>query len=136
MDELHLKFTGADGLSRFYGDQLGGIQQPVLLQLQLDEPGRQPGTVDGHIDLLEHVGDGADVILVPVGDEHTTQSAVVLHQIADVGDDAVDAVHIIAGESHTTVHHDDLTAIFVGGHVLADLIETAKRDDLEFFCHK
>lgn len=60
----------------------------------------------------------------------------VFHQIADVGNDAVDAVHIVAGEGHATVHHDDVAAVLIDGHVLADLIQTAKGNDLEFFCHK
>ena len=64
------------------------------------------------------------------------RSAVVLHQIADVGDDAVDAVHIVPGKGHAAVHDDDLAAVLIGGHVLADLIETAQRNDFQFFCHK
>ena len=91
--------------------------------------------LDGEIDLLENIGNRADVILVSVGDEKTPQAVVVLHQVADVGDDAVDAVHIIAGKCHTAVHHDDLAAILIHGHILADLVKTAKRDDFQFFCH-
>ena len=136
MDKLHLKFAGLHGLAGLYGDELRGVQKAVLLQLQLDEPGGKAGAVDGGVDLLENVGDGADVILVSVGDKHTPQTAVVLYQIADVGDDAVNAVHIVAGEGHAAVHDDDLAAVLVGGHVLADLIQTAQRDDLQFFCHK
>ena len=77
----------------------------------------------------------ADVILVPVGDEQAAEAVVVLHQIGHVGDHAVDAVHVIAGERHAAVHHDDLAAVFIGGHVLADLVETAKGNDLQFFSH-
>ena len=43
----------------------------MLLQLQLDQPRGEPRAVDGHIDLLEHIRDGPDVILMPVGDEQT-----------------------------------------------------------------
>ena len=52
-----------------------------------------------------------------------------------VRDDAVDAVHVVAGEGHAAVHHDDLAAVLIGGHVLADLVETAQGDDFQFFCH-
>ncbi len=34
------------------------VQQTVLLQLQLDEARGHPGAVDGHVDLLEHIGNG------------------------------------------------------------------------------
>ena len=135
MDELYLEFACPDGLARLHGDELGGAHQPVLLQLQLDKPRREFRAVDGQVDLLEHIGDGADVILVAVGDEQTPQTAAVLHQIRHVGDDAVDAVHVVAGECHAAVHHDD-PAVLIGGHVLADLVQTAKRDDFQFFCHK
>ena len=71
MDELHLEFACPDGLPRLHGDELGGAHQPVLLQLQFDKPRREFRAVDGQVDLLEHIGDGADVILVAVGDEQT-----------------------------------------------------------------
>ena len=107
----------------------------MLLELQLDEPGGEPGAVDRDIDLLENIWDGADVVLMAVGDEQAPQPGFVLDEIGHVGDDAIDAVHIIAGEGHAAVHHDDLAAVLIGGHVLADLVETAKRDDFQFFCH-
>ena len=129
MDELHLKFSGPDGLPRLHRDELGGLQQPVLLQLQLDQARGQAGAVNGHVDLLENVGNGADVILMPVGDKQPPETVVVLHQIADIGDDAVNTVHIVTGECHAAVHHDDLTAVFISGHVLADLVEPAKGND-------
>ena len=71
-----------------------------------------------------------------VGDEETPDAGFVLDEVGDVGDDAVDAVHIIPGEGHAAVHHDDLAAVLVGGHVFADLIEAAQRDNFQFFCHK
>ena len=90
----------------------------------------------GGVDLLEDVVNGADVVLVPVGDEHAPQAAVVLHQIANVGNDAVDAVHVVSGKGHAAVHDDNLAAVLVGGHILADLVQAAQRNDLQFFCHK
>ena len=99
------------------------------MKLQLDEPGGKAGAVDGHIHLLENIGNGPDMVLMAMGDEQAPQPGSVLDEIGDVGDDAVDAVHIIAGEGHSAVHHDDLAAVFVNGHILADLIETAERDD-------
>ena len=136
MDELHGELACPDALARLYGDELGGFHQLVLLQLQLDETGGEAGAVDGHVDLLEHIGDGADVVLVAVGDEQAPDSGLVLDEVADIGDHAVDAVHVITGEGHTTVHHDDFAAVFIGGHVLADLVETAKGNDFQFFCHR
>ena len=79
VDELHLEFPGPHGLPRLNGDEPCGADQPVLLQLQLDEPRREPCAVDGQVDLLEHIGDRADVVLVSVGDEQSPQPGAVLH---------------------------------------------------------
>ena len=136
MDELHLELAGADGAARLHGDDLGGVQQLVLLELELDKAGGEAGAVDGHVHLLEHIGDGADVILVAMGDEEAAEATAVFDEVADIGNDAVDAVHVVAGEGHAAVHHDDLAAVLIDGHVLADLVEAAQRDDFQFFCHK
>ena len=108
----------------------------MLLQFEPDETGGKAGAVDGHVDLLEHVRDGAHMVLVAVGDEQAPDPGPVLDEVADVGNDEVDAVHVVPGEGHAAVHHDDLAAVLIGGHVLADLIETAQGDDFQFFCHR
>ena len=136
VDELHGELARPDALARLHGDELGGLHQLVLLQLQLDEAGGEAGAVDGHVHLLEHVGNGAHMVLMSVGDEQAPDAGPVLDEVADVGDDAVDAVHVVPGEGHAAVHHDDLAAELVGGHVLADLVETAQGNDLQFFCHR
>ena len=82
MDELHLELAGLHGLACLHRHQLGAVQQPVLLELQLDESGGEAGAVNGHVDLLEHIGDGPDVILVAMGDEQAPQPGLVFHQIA------------------------------------------------------
>ena len=76
------------------------------------------------------------MVLVAVGDEQAPDAGFVFDEVADIGNHAVDAVHIIAGEGHTAVHHDDLAAVFIGGHVLSNLVETAKGDNFQFFCHR
>ena len=106
----------------------------MLLELQANEACGEAGAVDGHIDLLEDVGDGPDVVLVAVGDEQTADAVLVLGEVAHVGNDKVDAVHIVAGKGHAAVHDDDLAAVLIHGHVLADLVQSAERDDLQIFC--
>ena len=76
------------------------------------------------------------MVLMAVGDEKAADPRAVFDEVADVGNDAVDAVHVVPGEGHAAVHHDDLAAVFIGGHVLADLIETAQGNDFQFFCHR
>ena len=76
------------------------------------------------------------MVLVAVGDEQSPDPGAVLDEVAHIGDDAVDAVHIVPGEGHAAVHYDDLAAVLIGGHVLSDLVETTQRDNFQFFCHK
>ena len=102
----------------------------MLLELETNQPRGQAGAVDGHVDLLEHIGDRADVVLVPVGDEQTADALLVLDEIAYVRNDAVHAVHVLVGERHAAVDDDDLAGVFIDGHVLADLVQTPKGNDL------
>ena len=94
MDEFHAEFARLDHVARLTGDELGLVQQAVLLQLQLDETGGHPGGVDRGVDGPEDVGQGADVVLMSVGDEDAPDLLLVLDEIADVGDDHIDAVDV------------------------------------------
>ena len=135
VDELHGEFARLDHISRLAGDELGLAQQAVLLQLQLDEPRAHAGGVDGGVHRAQHIGQGPDVVLVSVGDEDAPDLLLVLDEVAHVGDDHVDAVHVVIGEAHAAVHHHDVVAVLVHGEVLADLVETAQRNNFQFFSH-
>ena len=116
-------------------DRLGLVQQAVLLQLQLDEPGAHAGGIDRGVDGPEDIGQRTDVVLMPVGDKDAPDLVLVLDQIAHIGDDHVDAVHIVIGKAHAAVDHHDVSSVFVYGEVLPDLVQTAQRNDFQFFCH-
>ena len=73
---------------------------------------------------------------MPVGDEDAPDLALVLDEITHIGDDHVDAVHIVIREPHAAVYHNDVVAILIDRQVLTDLIQTAQRDDFQFFSHK
>ena len=79
--------------------------------------------MDGTVDLLHAVGNGTDVVLVAVGDEHAPQLLLVGHQIRKVGDYQIHAVHIVIGETDTAVYHDHVLAVFQYGNVLADFVQ-------------
>ena len=88
-----------DALARLHGDELGGLCKAVLLQLELDEARGEAGAVDGHVHLLEHIGDGPHVVLVAVGDEEAPNPGPVFDEIGHVGDDGVNAVHVVPGKA-------------------------------------
>ena len=134
VNELHTEAAGLHHLAGLVGDELHLVRQPVLLQLQLNQTVRHGGAVDGAIDLLHAVGDGADVILVTVGDEHTPELLLVGDQIGEVRDHQIHTVHILLGEAHAAVHHDHVLAVLQNGDVLADFIQSAQRNNFQFFC--
>src|SRR5207253_1024522 len=52
-------------------------------------------------------------------------------EVREVRKDEVDAEVLVAREREPRVDNDDVVAELVHGHVLADLAETAQRDDAE-----
>ena len=105
------------------------LEQAVLVELRLDEGEREAAAVDRLVELLEHEGQRAVVVLVAVRDDEGEHVVAALQQPADVGEDEVDAEHLVARELDAAVEDHDLAAVLDGGHVLADLAEAAERDD-------
>ena len=130
VDKLHLKTAGFDDLARLVGEELDLALQMMLLKLELDKPGSEPRAVDGAVELLHGIGNATDVVLMTVGQEHAADLVFVFDQVRHVGNDQVDAVHFLIWEAKTAVDDDDILAVFKYGHILADLVETAKGNDL------
>ena len=82
-------------------------------------------------ELGQDVRQAADVVLVGVGDEERLDVGAALLEVGDVGDDEVDAEHLLVGEHQSAVDDDDLVAVLEDVHVLADLAHPAERDDAE-----
>ena len=108
------------------------VVELVLLDLVAEEAAGQRAGVDRHArELGQHVRQRADVVLVGVGDEERPDLVAVLLEIGDVGDDEVDAEHLLVGEHEAAVDDDDVVAVLEDVHVLADLPHPAERDDAE-----
>ena len=74
------------------------------------------------------------MVLVRVGEEHAAHLLLVLDEVGEVGDDDVDARHLLVGEAQAAVDHDDVVLLPDDGTVLADLAHATERDDL-YQCH-
>ena len=133
VDELHLEAAGLDHLAGGVGHELDLVAHAVLLELQLDEAGGEPGGVHRGVDRLQNIGQRTDVVLMAVGDEKAAQLFRVLDKIGHVGDDKVYAVHVFFREGNAAVDHNHVLAVFQHRHVLADLVQTAKGDNFQFF---
>ena len=111
--------------------QLDLLEQAVLVELGLGEGQRKAAAVHRHVDVAQHEGQRAEMVLVPVGDEKGEDVVAMLAQPGDVGQHEVDAEHLVARERKAAVDHDDLAAVLDGRHVLADLAHAAERHDLQ-----
>ena len=129
VDKFHRKAAELDFIARFYGVHLH-LVEPMLAQLVVGESQREFGAVDGHVDLFEKVRDAADVVFMPVRDQKSAHLVLVGDEIADVGNDEVDAGQLLVGEGETRIDDDDVVSVLDGGHVLADFADAAEEDDL------
>ena len=80
---------------------------------------------------LEQVRQSAGVVLVTVGDDDGAQLVLALHDVGEVGKDEVDPGMVVVGEHDSGVDDDHVVAVLDDGHVLADLVKPAERDDAE-----
>ncbi len=110
--------------------QLGGPEEPVLVELRLDEREREARREhERHSHLAHQVRKGPDVILVPVREHDRAHHLLPLTQVREVGQDEVDAEMLVPRERKPRVDDEDRSVGLVDGHVLADLAEAAERDD-------
>ena len=116
--------------------QLGRVQQPVLVELRLDQPERQPRRPDlRHPHLAHEVRERADVVLVRMREDDGADVGLALGEVGEVRQDEVDAEVLVAREREAGVDDEHAVLVLEHGHVLPDLAEPAERDDAQTLCH-
>ena len=78
--------------------------------------------------LLQQIGHRSDVVLVAVGEDEGDDVVEPVVEVAQRGEDEVDAGVVILREQHTTIHQGDLPVDLEGGHVATDVPEPSERD--------
>ena len=126
MNELDLERADADGLLGLDLDEPRFLIQIVLFQAPLHQSQRERRTVDRHVDLGEKIGHGPDVVLVAVGQNHGSHLRLVLLQESQVGHHQIDAQQLGVGEHHSAIDYDNVFAVADGGHVHAELAQSAQ----------
>ena len=126
--ELDLEGADLDDVLRPDGPE-GVVGEIVFVQLGADERQRQRRAVDRTIDVRQQVGDGPDVVFVPVR-EHERGDAALL-QVGEVGNDEVDAEELDVGERHPGVDDETRVPVRDRHEVHAELAEAAQRDDFK-----
>src|SRR5664280_2622528 len=88
--------------------ELDRLEEAVLVELGLDERQREAAAVHRPVQLLEHERKRPVVVLVPVGDDEGEHVVAALEQPGDVGEDEVNAQHLVARELDATIDDHDL----------------------------
>lgn len=132
VDGDELAVEGTDALALAFDDLKGVRPDAVFLELGLDEGEGQLGTDQREVGLLaEQEGDGADVVLVAVGQDDADDVVEAVPDGREVRKDQVDAGLVDLGEEHPAVDDQQLAAEFEDGHVAADFPEAAERGDAQ-----
>ena len=107
-----------------------GVADAVFAQLALEEGKGQRRAP--HRDVAaspQEMGNGADVVLVAVGEDDADDVVHAVGQMVEAGQDQVDPRMVVLGEEHATVDQQDLAVDLEAGHVAADVTQPAERDD-------
>ena len=127
--ELHAEASQIDGLSVFNHLSLNGAQHIVLFQFMLNQPDSQLRPVYRRRNILQHVGQGADVILMSVRDHKTLHLVNIVFQVGDIRNYQVNSQHIIAREGKSAVHYNNTVLVLEGRHVHSDLLQASERNN-------
>ena len=128
VDELDLERADFDDLLGRDLDQDGIALQVVLFQPPLDQRQREGRAIDRNVDIAEEIRDGADVVFVTVGEDDAADVSRVLLEESQVGHYQVYAQQLGLGEHHATIDDNDVLPVADGGHVHAELAQTAQGD--------
>ena len=102
-----------------------------LVEALRDQRQREPRPVDRNVALAEEEGQGAHVVLVGVGEEHRAELGGRVTQVAEVGDDQLDAGKLWGWEEQAGVDQEELVLALEDHRVEADFAESAEGDDAQ-----
>ena len=112
------------------------VEQPVLRQLAAQHGGGERRRIDRAFQPLPQMGDGADMVLVGVGEDEAEQVLLLAFDIERVGHDDFNARLAAIGEGDAQVDRQPFTVrgrtIAVEVEVHADLARAAERQEDEF----
>ena len=127
--ELDRERADLHTISRLDADEPRLPGRVVVFELVLDQRERQRRPVHGALEIGQHVGHGADMVLVAVR-QHERRDPVLL-QLPQVGDDQIDPEQFRLREHHARVHEDRRVAAGDDHHVHAELAKSAERDQIQ-----
>src|SRR3954466_2945952 len=109
-DRINGEWSDGEALSGFNLDQFGIVEQAVFFQLVLDVGERKLSAIDRDVEVGENGRQRADVVFVAVRENDAANVVAVLEQVADVGNDDVDAEQFSLGKHEASVDDNDVVA--------------------------
>jgi hypothetical protein len=130
--EFHFHLADADLLAELDGVQLHFGREMILLQALFHHGHGEPGAVARRVmEGREQVLRRADVVEVPVREEHRFDLALSPAQTRDIGDEVVDAEHVLVRELQSQVDDVDVFLHLDDEAVASHLLEAAERVDAQ-----
>ncbi len=109
-------------------DEVGVVEEAVLVKLSLNQRQGEFRPVDGDIELGEDPGQAADVVFVTVREQDRFDLVAVFGEVGDVGDDDVDAEKLFFGKHQAGIDDDDVVLPAEGHAVHTELAEATQRN--------
>ena len=105
------------------------VEQAGLAQLALQHRGGERRGIDRRLEPRPQVGDGAEMVLVGVGDDDAGEILLALLDEGGIGHHDLDARHGVVAEGDAEIDHQPLAGVAVEVEVHADLARAAERDE-------
>ena len=128
-DKSDAETTNVDDVPCHDGVQIGRVH-PILLQASLQYAERQTCTIHGAWDLLHHIRESTNMILMPMRQYDRLNHVTILDKVSNIGNDEINPQHIFLREHQPGIHHEDLIIHADSRHILSDLTQPAQRDNL------
>ena len=96
-DKIHMKTACLDGITLHDSTEIAGIHA-ILLQPALQDAQGQPRAINGNINLLQHIRQRTDMVLMTMSQHNSLHLVLVLHQIRNIRNNQVNAEHFLVRE--------------------------------------
>src|SRR5260370_36934449 len=82
----------------------------------------------------QNIRQTADMVFVAVRNEDTANVLLLVAQIARIGNNKIDAEHLLVGEHYSGINNDDVVTILYDHHILSDFPQASQWSQSNFFC--
>src|SRR6266542_3307044 len=128
LNGMNRKRADLEALARPDFSQLSVVQQSVVIQFVYHVSQSELGAPDWDIQLGKNPWQGANVVLVSMGEHNGTNPLPILHEIGNVGNDDIHAQQLGFREHHAGVDNNDVVAPAHRHAIHAEFAETAEGD--------